>query len=170
MVSSHFFCRPSQFGQDRILEKVVRVLSEDGFRVGIIKHSDKEFEIDVPGKDSYRMARSGAKALAVSSASRFVFYRNVEREIPLDHLVTMMQDEVDIIITEGYKREDRPKIEVARQGITTELIRPHNLVALVTDFTTEEALGVPVFGFEDIQGISQFIIDHYLRGQGEESQ
>ncbi|NLB17857.1 MAG: molybdopterin-guanine dinucleotide biosynthesis protein B, partial [Syntrophomonadaceae bacterium] len=76
---------------------------------------------------------------------------------------------VHIIITEGYKREDRPKIEVARRGISTELINPPNLIALVTDFPVGQEVGVPVFEFHEIEGISQFIVDNFLRNHREVS-
>jgi len=150
-------------GKTSVLEKVVQVLSEGGFRVGIIKHSSEQFDIDVPEKDTFRLAKAGAKALTISSASRFAYYRDVEREMSLTELVALLGDELDIIITEGYKREDRPKIEVARREISTELIKPSNLTALVTDFPVDKEIGVPVFGFHEIEEISRFIVDNFLQ-------
>lgn len=156
-------------GKTGVLEKVVRVLSEDGFRVGVIKHSSERFDIDIPDKDSSRLAKAGAKAMAISSAGRFAFYGDVDQEMSLNELVALIGDKVHIIITEGYKREDRPKIEVARRGISTELINPPNLTALVTDFPVDQEVGVPVFEFHEIEGISQFIVDNFLRNHREVS-
>ncbi len=154
-------------GKTGVVVDVVRTLAAEGHRVGVIKHSSQHFDIDVPNKDSYRIASAGAKVMAVSSASRFALYRDVETEVTLDEMVAMTEKDVDIIITEGYKQAGYPKIEVARRGISTDLIMPYNLRAVITDFDVDEQIGVRVFDFSEIEEITQFIISEFLSNNGE---
>lgn len=148
-------------GKTTVLQKVVRILSDQGYRVGVIKHSSHDFTIDVPGTDSFRLAEAGARAVAVSSARKMAFYKEVPEDRSLDELCGLMQDDVDIIFAEGFKREDRPKIEVARRGISSDLINPDNLVALVVDFPVSQPQ-VPVFGFHETDILCRFILDNFM--------
>lgn len=148
-------------GKTTVLQKVVRFFSDQGYRVGVIKHSSHDFEIDVPDTDSFRLARAGAQAVSVSSPQKVAFYKQVQQDLSLMELCRFMQDDVDIIFAEGFKREDQPKIEVARRGISCELINPDNLVALVVDFPVSNA-GVPVFGFDDVESLCGFIKDNFV--------
>jgi molybdopterin-guanine dinucleotide biosynthesis protein MobB len=148
-------------GKTTVLQKVIRILSDQGCRVGVIKHSSHDFNIDVPDTDSFRLFQAGARAISVSSAQKLAFYKHVQEDTSLDELCRLMQDDVDIIFTEGFKREDRPKIEVARQGISSDLINPHNLIALVVDFPVSE-VKVQVFGFDDAESLCRFIQDNFM--------
>jgi molybdopterin-guanine dinucleotide biosynthesis protein B len=161
MVSVISFVGRHNSGKTTVLEKVVRYLTEQGYRVGIIKHSSHDFNIDIPGTDSFRLADAGAQVVAISSPFRMAFHKEVQKDRPLDELCRLMQDEVDIIITEGFKREARPKIEVARQGISSELLNLNNLVAVVADFPVSQP-SVPVFGFDETENLCRFIIDKFL--------
>jgi len=148
-------------GKTTILQAVVRFLSDRGFRVGVIKHSSHDFSIDVPGTDSFRLSQAGAAAVAVSSPFRMAFYQDVREESSLDDLCRLMEPEVDIILTEGFKRENRPKIEVARQETGRDLLEVSNRIALVVDFPVPRA-SVPVFGFDEIESLSRFIMENFL--------
>ncbi|MGE5543784.1 MAG: molybdopterin-guanine dinucleotide biosynthesis protein B [Bacillota bacterium] len=151
-------------GKTTVLQGVIRFFSDWGYRVGVIKHSSHDFTIDVPDTDSYRLAEAGARAVAVSSTYKLAFYKDVQRDHSLDELCRLMQDDVDIIFAEGFKRESRPKIEVARQGISRELINPDNLVALVADFPIRGAQ-VPVFGFDETESLCRFIQEKFMGEQ-----
>jgi molybdopterin-guanine dinucleotide biosynthesis protein MobB len=92
---------------------------------------------------------------------KMAFYKQVQRDYPLDELCRLMQEDVDIIFAEGFKREHQPKIEVARQYISGELIRPSNLVAMVTDFPVSQS-DVPVFGFDEVESLCRYIQDMFI--------
>ena len=148
-------------GKTTILEKVVGYFYAQGYRVGVIKHSSHDFTIDVPGTDSYRLAKAGARAVVVSSPEKVALYKQVERDHSLQELLRLMPEEVDIIFAEGFKREQQPKIEVARQCISRELIQPDNMIAMVTDFPVSQS-DVPVFGFDEVESLCRFIIDMFV--------
>ncbi len=148
-------------GKTTILEKVIGCFCAQGYRIGVIKHSSHDFTIDVPGTDSYRLGKAGARAVVVSSPEKVAFYKQVERDYSLEDLCRLMPDDVDIIFAEGFKREHQPKIEVARQGISTELIRPDNLIAMVTDFPVAHS-DVPVFGFDEVESLCRYLRDMFM--------
>lgn len=148
-------------GKTTVLQGVIRYFSDQGYRVGVIKHSSHDFTIDIPDTDSYRLAKAGARAVAISSSSKMAFYKEVQRDHPLEELCQLMQDDVDIIFVEGFKRESQPKIEVARECISRELINPENLVAMVTDFPIAQ-VQVPVFGFDETESLCRYIQDKFL--------
>ena len=151
-------------GKTTVLQGVVRFFSDQGYRVGVIKHSSHDFTIDVPDTDSYRLAKAGARAVALSSAYKLAFYKNVHRDYPLNELCQLMRDEVDIIFAEGFKRESQSKIEVVRECISRELINPDNLVAMVADFPIKQAQ-VPVFGFDETESLCRFIQEKFMGNQ-----
>lgn len=138
----------------------MRQLTERGYRIAVLKHSSSDFEIDVPGKDTYRLAAAGASAVVITSPEKFALFQRNIQEPALDELCAMVTN-VDLIITEGYKKENKPKIEVARREIDAELMRPDNLIAAVTDFPVDE-MPIPVFPFTETAALTQFIIERFL--------
>jgi molybdopterin-guanine dinucleotide biosynthesis protein MobB len=106
----------SNSGKTTLLEKLISELKQRGYRVAAVKHHyHAGFTFDVPGKDSYRFAQAGADHVAVAGPDRVVHVRRWEREPSLAEVVADIRD-VDLILTEGYKRERAPKIEVWRRG------------------------------------------------------
>ncbi|NLW44326.1 MAG: molybdopterin-guanine dinucleotide biosynthesis protein B [Syntrophomonadaceae bacterium] len=151
-------------GKTTILEKVIGYFESQGYRVGVIKHSSRDFTIDVPNTDSYRLANAGAQAVVVSSPWKVAFYKQVQRDFSLEELCRLMPDDVDIVFAEGFKREPQPKIEVARQSVSRELIKPDNLIAMVTDFPVRQS-EVPVFGFDEVESLCRYIQDKFMDGK-----
>jgi molybdopterin-guanine dinucleotide biosynthesis protein B len=92
----------------------VRELKKRGYRIGTIKHDVHEFDIDHEGKDSWRHKEAGACTVAISSPKKLALVKDVESEEPLDSLASKYFQDVDIILTEGYKKEGKPKIECTR--------------------------------------------------------
>jgi molybdopterin-guanine dinucleotide biosynthesis protein MobB len=106
----------SNSGKTTLLEKLISELKRRGYRVAAVKHHyHAGFTFDVPGKDSYRFAQAGADHVAVAGPDQVVHMRRWEREPSLAEVVADIRD-VDLILTEGYKRERAPKIEVWRRG------------------------------------------------------
>ncbi|MDA3935593.1 MAG: molybdopterin-guanine dinucleotide biosynthesis protein B [Actinomycetota bacterium] len=154
------FVGESNSGKTTVVEKVVAELASRGHRVATVKHHVHDFEIDVPGKDSYRHAQAGAVVSMVSAPTKFAVMRKVEHELSIDEIVQYAGD-VDILIAEGFKRTARARIEVARKARSTELISaPKDVIALVTDFATLP--GVPSFDLDDAAGIAGFLEATFL--------
>jgi molybdopterin-guanine dinucleotide biosynthesis protein B len=149
-------------GKTTFLEKLIPRLKARNVRVGIIKHHGHNLEIDTPGKDTWRHARAGADAVAIACPGKAAVFLKAEGEMDLEVLAGLM-GEMDIILTEGYKRGSRPKIEINRSACGTGLVSdPRELIAVVSD-TGWEA-GVPVFGLEDADPVADFLMDRFGLG------
>lgn len=95
-----------------LLEKVIRELKSRNCRVAVIKHSHHDFQMDRPGKDSWRFAQAGSDAVVLSSPNRIAMVQQVDEELSLSHITAWFADKVDIILTEGYKKGAAVKILV----------------------------------------------------------
>ncbi|MDH3344018.1 MAG: molybdopterin-guanine dinucleotide biosynthesis protein B [Desulfobacteraceae bacterium] len=145
-------------GKTTFLEKVIREMIHRGLKVGTIKHDvHGRFEMDKPGKDSWRHKHAGASTTVISSPNRIGVVMDVEYDHSLDELVSFFSG-MDIILTEGYKKDQKPKLEIFRPEITQEPLckNDENLLAFVTDAPID--FGVPVFSAEDIKGVADFLI------------
>jgi molybdopterin-guanine dinucleotide biosynthesis protein B len=103
----------SGVGKTTALVKIIHELKRRGYRVGTVKHDTHGFDVDKPGKDSWRHAQAGSDVVVISGPKKMALIRQLEREMTVDEIVPLM-GEVDIVITEGYKRGNSPKIEVTR--------------------------------------------------------
>ncbi len=151
----------SDSGKTTLLEGLIRELKRRGYRVGTIKHDAHSFEIDHPGTDTWCHAQAGSDHVVISSPRRMASIRRVERELRLDELAAGMAD-VDIVLTEGYRRGNAPKIEVSRRERSgTLLCRSDELVALASDQPFD--LDVPQYGLDDFGGLVDLIEAHFLQ-------
>lgn len=151
-------------GKTTFLEKLLPELKRRGHRVAIVKHDVHGFDIDHPGKDTWRHAQAGADAVIISSPRRVALIQRRETEMTLDEIADYVNG-VDIIITEGYKRGPKPKIEISRGARSTELICDREeLIAIVTDQAFD--LRVPQFGLEDAAGIADLLERQFLSLKG----
>jgi len=149
------FVGKSDSGKTTLLEKVIRELKSKGFRLAVIKHDAHQFEIDHPGKDTWRHAQAGADIVAISSPGKVAIIEKRERELTLDEVIARISG-VDIIITEGYKRQNKPKIEVFRSTAHREMLcQPEELLAIASDIKWD--LGVPCYQIDDYSGIASEI-------------
>jgi len=149
----------SDAGKTTFLEKLIRELKQRNIKVGTVKHDVHGFDIDKPGKDTWRHAQAGADAVIISSPTKVAIIQKVEQEMSLDQVAELISN-VDIILTEGYKRSDKPKIEINRRAHSTELLcAPEELIALVSDTAWE--IGVPVFDLDDAIGVAALLEQKY---------
>ncbi|MCL6479821.1 MAG: molybdopterin-guanine dinucleotide biosynthesis protein B [Peptococcaceae bacterium] len=149
-------------GKTTFLEKLVRELKARKIRVGVIKHHVHDIDIDRPGKDTWRLSLAGADAVAIATPEKVGLFIKSEREMGPDDLAGML-GEVDIVLTEGYKRGKWPKIEIARSERVKNLIsEPAELIAIVSD--VEWNAGVPVFGPDDSAGVAGLLLSKYRIG------
>lgn len=152
----------SKTGKTTLMEGLIRELTRRGYRVGAVKSDCHGFEMDIPGKDSWRLGQAGAQATAVIGPGRYAVIQRTEDKRDLDEVAGLMRD-VDIILAEGFKHADKPKIEVVRQAMGDTLVsRATERVALVSDVDWG-AVSTPVFGLDDYPAIASFLADTYLR-------
>ena len=161
----------SDSGKTTLVERLIRALVARGWRVGTVKHHVHDFDIDIPGKDSWRHARAGATVTLVSSPSKLGMIREMDHEATLDELLTLAGG-VDILLTEGYRRAGDVRIEVSRRARSTELVcEPGELFAVATDNDELDVGSVPRFGLDDADGLADVIERSFLLSGpgGEES-
>ena len=152
----------SGVGKTTALELVIREIKRRGYRVGTVKHDTHGFEMDKPGKDSWRHAQAGSDAVVLSGPQKVALIRRLEHELALDEIVPLMGD-VDLVLTEGYKRGDKPKIEVTRRERGTELLcQAEELIGILTDYPVD--MPVPQFALDDAAGVVDLLERLYLRG------
>ena len=150
----------SGVGKTTLLEKLIAELKRRGYRVATVKHDVHGFEIDCPGKDSWRLAQAGSDSVVIASPKRLALIKRLNREVALSEIAALLTD-VDIILTEGYKGGDAPKIEVSRRGRGGELLcTPDELVAVVADQPFD--LDVPQFGLDDAVGVVNLLEERFL--------
>jgi molybdopterin-guanine dinucleotide biosynthesis protein B len=151
----------SGVGKTTALERVIREIKRRGYKVGTVKHDTHGFDVDKPGKDSWRHARAGSDAVVISGPRKMALIRQLDSEVPLDDIVQLM-DDVDLVITEGYKQGDKPKIEITRQERGTRLLcRPEELIGIMADYPVD--MPVPQFALEDAAGVVDLLERLYLR-------
>jgi len=154
------FVGKSNSGKTTVIEKLLPVLKARGLKVAVVKHALHGFEIDRRGKDSYRHKAAGADAVVVVSGSGMAMVKDEPFE-GLGSLQSYLSG-VDLIITEGFKKEETPKIEVLRSGRGGPFLcaeDPH-LIAVVTDLTISPH--VAAFGLDDSAALADFIVGRLL--------
>lgn len=145
----------SNSGKTTLLEKLIREAKRRGWRVATLKHDVHGFEMDQPGKDTWRHDQAGADVVAISSPQRIAVLERVFEDQPLDEVLSRIHD-VDLIFTEGYKHADKPKIEVFRSAVHQELFSKRDeLIAIASDIQFNN--GIPCFGLDDAQGLCDLI-------------
>lgn len=144
----------SDTGKTTFMEKLLPILKRRGIRVAVVKHDSHGFEIDKEGKDSYRITKAGADITGIVSEDRSVLMENRPRH--MDHIFGSIQD-VDIILTEGYKKGIWPKIMLHRSGTGKDLpLDPEVCLAVVSDVPVQ---GAPIlFDLNDVKGVADLLI------------
>ena len=148
-------------GKTTLIEKVVPVLVREGLRVSLVKHAHHEFDVDQPGKDSYRHRHAGCSEVIVSSSKRWVLMHELRgaAEPSLQEQLKHFS-RCDLVIVEGYKNEPMPKIEVHRRDGHTPLLFPDdaNVVAVATDEILDTAL--PQLDIDDPEDVARFLLQY----------
>jgi molybdopterin-guanine dinucleotide biosynthesis protein MobB len=127
------FVGNSGSGKTTLIEKLIPIFKERGLKVGAIKHDAHQFEIDHPGKDSYRFANAGADTTVIASNKKFAMVSTLGMPLEVDDIVTKHFMGFDLVLTEGYRQSRRPKIIVTREQNTTFTGDSSSLVAIATD-------------------------------------
>ena len=146
----------SDAGKTTLIEKLVPELVKLGLRVGTVKHDAHSFEIDHPGKDSWRHGQAGAEAYVVASPERLAFVTKLPGELPLRAIALRFYAGFDLVVAEGYKASAPHRVELFRTGAghAEPLCAPGEALALVTDAPLPHAHR---FGLEDGAALARFL-------------
>ena len=148
-------------GKTTLIEKLVPRLVGQGLRVSLIKHAHHDFDVDQPGKDSWRHRQAGADEVLISSSRRWALMGELRGapEPSLEQLLERLSP-CDLVLLEGFRREAIPKLEVWRAATGEPLLFPNdaNVVAVASDSAVETRL--PRFHLDDAPGIAAFILRH----------
>ncbi len=162
------FVAYSGTGKTTLLLKIIPLLKQKNIRIGMIKHTHhKKFDIDHPGKDSYRLRQAGAEQMLVASGKRWALMVEMEDKLEepnLEHLLAHLnQEQLDLILVEGFKHEKFPKIEVHRPSLGKSLLFPddESIVAVVCDEPSLITTTLPIFDMNKPLLIVKFI-EKYL--------
>ncbi|MBS0326232.1 MAG: molybdopterin-guanine dinucleotide biosynthesis protein B [Proteobacteria bacterium] len=149
-------------GKTTLIEALVPVLLGRGLSVSLVKHAHHAFDIDHPGKDSWRHRQAGCTEVLVSSAVRWALMHELRgaAEPSLDATIARLSP-CDLVLVEGYKTAPIPKLEVWRPAVGKPRLHPidPNIVALATDDPAVRAPGLTMFGLGDLGAIAAFVVE-----------
>lgn len=149
-------------GKTTLLTRLLPELIGEGITVSTVKHAHHTFDIDQPGKDSWRHREAGASEVMIASERRWALIHEHRGapEPPLDALIRQMTP-VDLLLVEGFKRGSHAKLEVYRPSLGKPLLcrEDEHIVALASDAPVA-GIAVPCFALDDVAGIARFIIGH----------
>ena len=158
------FCGPSGVGKTTLIEQLIAELKGRGQRVSVIKHAHKRFDIDQPGKDSWRHRQAGAIEVLIASGQRQALLRDyaVEAQPTVHQLICQMAD-CDWLLVEGFKNADIPKVEIWRAALSQPPGYPDD--PFVTTIATDVPGGLPVptnlpvFNMADVAALALHLLD-----------
>jgi molybdopterin-guanine dinucleotide biosynthesis adapter protein len=150
-------------GKTTLLRNLIGRLKARGLRIGVIKHTHHEFDIDHPGKDSYELRHAGAARIAVGSSRRWalIVERPLAGDPTLAEMVALMEgDQLDLVVVEGFRHERFPKIEVHRPALGRALLAPgdDSIIAIASDDPTLDTQGLPHLDLNDLVAIETFVV------------
>lgn len=150
-------------GKTTLITKLIPVFQKYGFRTATIKHDGHDFEPDVPGTDTYRHFQAGAYGTAVFSGTKYMVVK--QQEAVSEEILAACFPEADIILLEGFKYSDYPKIELMRkENSEKQVCADHRLMAIAADFPVKQKPDktVPVLDLKNSEEIAEFILDCYF--------
>jgi len=148
-------------GKTTLIEKLIPIFVARGLSVSLIKHAHHTFDVDQPGKDSYRHRHAGCGEVLVSSSRRWALVHEL-RGAPEPGFAALLErlSPCDLVLIEGFKRERVPKLEVYRAATGEPLLHPEarDIVAIAADRRLDTKL--PQFDLDDAPGIAGFVLRH----------
>ena len=164
------FAGYSGSGKTTLIEQLIPIFTARGVSVSLIKHAHHTFDIDQPGKDSYRHRKAGATEVLVTSSRRWALVHEL-RDAPEPTLGEQVQrmSACDLLLVEGYKRERIPKLEVYRKAVGEPLLYPNDadVVAIATDTRLDTRL--PQLDLNAPHDIADFVLMHVGLGRTHKS-
>jgi len=155
----------SKSGKTTLVEKLITELGSRGYRIATVKHTPHGMSFDKPDKDTWRHLEAGSVAAVASSEDKMVLIRPVASGMTLDDIARILGEDYDLILAEGFKQGDAPKIEVHRREVGPLLSGIRKLVAVVTDEPV--ATKARQFGFADIKALADLLETGFIKPQRE---
>lgn len=156
------FAAYSGTGKTTLLEALIPKLTNAGLRLGVLKHAHHDFDVDIPGKDSYRLRKAGASQMLIASRNRHVMMTETpDAEAEFNYLLSRFDcEKLDIILVEGCKNIAFPKVELHRNELNKPWLYPNdkNIIAIAADEVVESEL--PQLNINDLDAIAQFVVDY----------
>jgi len=146
-------------GKTGLMERLVTEICQRGISVSTVKHAHHHFDVDQPGKDSYRHRAAGAQEVLLASGARWALMHELRdmQEPVLEDLLAKLAP-VDLVLVEGYKRDDHPKIEAFRSETGQSLIAVDDPTILAVAANVGIEIDRPVFDLDDTHAIADFIL------------
>jgi len=155
-------------GKTTLIERLIPVLVRRGARVSLVKHAHHEFDIDQPGKDSWRHRQAGCTEVLVSSGVRWALMHELRgtAELTLPQALEALAP-CDLVLVEGYKTFPLPKLEVWRPEVGKALLHPGDtrITGLATDDlgAARAVTALPVFALDDVDAIATFVVENAVK-------
>jgi len=155
------FVGPSESGKTTLIEKLIKELKSRGYRVATMKHAGRESSLDEPGKDSWRHIQAGSDATILNTNDKAMLIKPIAPDTGIEEVARLFGEDPDIILADGFKGSDVPKIEVHRKGIGPLLTDVKKLIAIATD----EPLDTKTrqFDLADVKNLSDFIETGFIK-------
>ena len=154
----------SKSGKTTFLGKLIRELKSRGHKVATIKHTHHDQALGQPHKDSWRHIQAGSEATVISSQTQMVLIKSVAPDVSLDEIARLFGENYDIILAEGFKRDNSPKIEIHRSESGQPLNDIKKLIAIVTDEPLETR--TRQFALDDIKGLADLLEKGFIKPAG----
>lgn len=162
------FVAYSGTGKTTLLEKLIPILKQHGIRIALLKHAHHDFDIDKPGKDSFRLRHAGADQVMIASHKRWALINENTQEDDEPRLSELLRhldpQQFDILLVEGFKHESYPKIELQRQSLAKPPLHPNdpNIIALASD-KPKSGTRLPELNIDRPDEIAEFILQWLRR-------
>jgi molybdopterin-guanine dinucleotide biosynthesis protein B len=158
----------SKVGKTTFIEKIIKEMKKMGYRVAAVKHTHHDFEIDYPGKDSYRIFNSGSEGVLILSSKKLALIKNIYNGFDIYNFIKNVFGDCDIIFAEGFKNENFPKIEIVKDDV----IFSENILAIVYVERNNKIFNgkdIPFFYMDEMDKIINWIEKDILKGRKNEN-
>lgn len=160
MVQIIGFVGYSDSGKTTVVSTLIEILKRRNYKVAAIKHAAHGYDLDVPGKDSWRHCQAGADTVITVGSDSYTIHERVDSPPSLESVLKKIVG-VDFILIEGFKNEPGSKVEIIRrESFEKRIPGNHGLVAVVSDIELEGE--IPCFGFAQLEDLADFLIAHEI--------
>ncbi len=159
----------SESGKTLLMEQLIVEFKGRGYKIAALKHSHcGAIEVDQPGKDTWKFAQAGSDAVCISSPRKLAFIKMSDHDLRIDEVLPIIGHQFDLVLVEGFKKSNLPKIEVHRKELGNDLLcSPEDLSAIVTDGPLDAPLAdshrVPILRWADTAAVADFIEKNFVR-------
>lgn len=161
------FAAYSGTGKTTLLTQLIPILRQQGLRIGLIKHSHHNFQIDQPGKDSFRLREAGASPVMLVSTHRRAIiteFQSVSEPVLDEQLLAFDQSGLDLVLVEGFKATSFPKIELHRPSLNKPLLYPNDpdIIAIASDYQLATPQNLTQLDLNQPELIAEFITRQFM--------